>query len=215
MFERRDDAFGFRAVEEDAGRGEFARRVADERDECPELAEDRDHFEDHDGCPDFDNDGDGVPDEQDSCPNKKETINGYEDDDGCPDEGPAKVIVEQGKITILEAVRFRTGSADIDPDSNSILNQVALTMKAHPDIKRIRVEGHTDETGSREMNVQLSKQRAARVREYLVDVGLAASRLEVAAFGEERPLVEGADESAWARNRRAEFGVVGVITSAR
>ncbi|HWA71504.1 MAG TPA: thrombospondin type 3 repeat-containing protein [Polyangiaceae bacterium] len=59
--------------------------VADERDECPELAEDRDHFEDHDGCPDFDNDGDGVPDEQDKCPAAQEDSDGYQDEDGCPD----------------------------------------------------------------------------------------------------------------------------------
>lgn len=165
------------------------------------------NVEDQDGCPEEDADTDGVPDEQDSCPNKIETINGYEDDDGCPDEGPAKVIVEQGKITILEAVRFRTGSADIDPDSNSILDQVALTMKAHPNIKRIRVEGHTDETGSHEMNVQLSKQRAARVREYLVSKGVRADRLTSEGYGPDRPIVQGTDDSARARSRRVEFVV--------
>jgi hypothetical protein len=59
--------------------------VPDERDECVELAEDKDHFEDQDGCPDFDNDGDGVPDEQDKCPAQAEDADGFQDDDGCPD----------------------------------------------------------------------------------------------------------------------------------
>lgn len=59
--------------------------VPDEKDECVELAEDRDHFEDSDGCPDFDNDDDGVPDEQDKCPALKEDSDGFQDEDGCPD----------------------------------------------------------------------------------------------------------------------------------
>jgi hypothetical protein len=59
--------------------------VEDELDECPDLAEDRDGFEDHDGCPDFDNDDDGVPDADDRCPTQKEDEDGFDDDDGCPD----------------------------------------------------------------------------------------------------------------------------------
>ena len=56
--------------------------VQDDVDECPDLAEDRDGFEDHDGCPDFDNDDDGVPDGSDRCPKQKEDEDGYQDDDG-------------------------------------------------------------------------------------------------------------------------------------
>jgi hypothetical protein len=59
--------------------------VPDDKDECAELAEDRDHFEDGDGCPDFDNDDDGVPDDQDKCPALKEDSDGFQDEDGCPD----------------------------------------------------------------------------------------------------------------------------------
>ena len=59
--------------------------IADDADDCPEMAEDFDHFEDDDGCPDEDNDGDGIPDTQDQCPNQAETVNGIKDDDGCPD----------------------------------------------------------------------------------------------------------------------------------
>ncbi len=59
--------------------------VADDEDECPELAEDKDGFEDQDGCTDFDNDDDGVPDEEDRCPLQAEDEDGFQDDDGCPD----------------------------------------------------------------------------------------------------------------------------------
>ena len=64
--------------------------VSDDVDQCPELAEDCDGFEDADGCPDWDNDDDGVGDAEDRCPTEKEDQNGYQDDDGCPDRPPAK-----------------------------------------------------------------------------------------------------------------------------
>jgi hypothetical protein len=59
--------------------------VPDDKDQCPELAEDRDGFEDADGCPDWDNDDDGIGDVDDRCPNEKEDVDGFEDADGCPD----------------------------------------------------------------------------------------------------------------------------------
>ena len=62
--------------------------IPDSRDLCPDLPEDKDGFEDEDGCPDPDNDKDGIPDAQDKCPNEPETFNGFEDEDGCPDVAP-------------------------------------------------------------------------------------------------------------------------------
>ncbi len=179
--------------------------VPDGRDRCPTVAEDRDHVQDDDGCPEEDGDVDGIPDSEDRCPNAKETINGFEDDDGCPDEGPARVIVENGRIRILENIRFKKGSAEIDEESNSILNQVALTMKANPSIKRVRVEGHTDETGTHELNMQLSRERAASVRQYIVNRGVKPERLTAAGYGPDRPLVKGNDPDSLAKNRRVEF----------
>jgi outer membrane protein OmpA-like peptidoglycan-associated protein len=61
----------------------------DDQDMCPRHAEDKDGFQDADGCPDVDNDGDGLADAQDTCPRQAETMNGYQDEDGCPDEKPA------------------------------------------------------------------------------------------------------------------------------
>jgi outer membrane protein OmpA-like peptidoglycan-associated protein len=182
--------------------------IPDSDDKCPSLAEDFDGDQDSDGCPEqkeVDADVDGVPDAEDRCPKEKETINGFEDEDGCPDEGPARVIYKEGKIQIIENVQFGSGSARIDPRSYSILNQVALTLKANPDIKRIRVEGHTDETGQREQNIRLSKLRANAVRQYLIAKGVNPDRLGAEGYGPDRPIAEGRDPASRAKNRRVEF----------
>jgi outer membrane protein OmpA-like peptidoglycan-associated protein len=182
--------------------------IPDSDDKCPSLAEDFDGDQDSDGCPEqkeVDADVDGVPDAEDRCPKEKETINGFEDEDGCPDEGPARVIYKEGKIQIIENVQFGSGSARIDPRSYSILNQVALTMKANPEIKKIRVEGHTDETGQREQNIRLSKLRANAVRQYLIAKGVNPDRLNAEGYGPDRPIAEGSDPASRAKNRRVEF----------
>jgi hypothetical protein len=67
--------------------------IPDARDQCPNEPEDKDGFQDEDGCPDPDNDGDGIPDAQDKCPNEPETFNGIDDDDGCPDVGDTSAAV--------------------------------------------------------------------------------------------------------------------------
>lgn len=178
-------------------------------DMCPDQPETRNGFEDNDGCPDEepDDDHDGVPNSQDQCPNEKETINGIQDDDGCPDGGPAMVIRQGGEIRILENVRFHSGSTVIEPQSYSVLNQVALTLKANPDIKRLRVEGHTDAQGSKEVNRQLSRARAQAVREYLIGRGIRPARLTVAGFGSDKPLVREDNDAGRSVNRRVEFHV--------
>ncbi len=181
--------------------------VGDDEDKCPEEREDRDGDRDGDGCPeeDADDDHDGVPNADDECPTVKETINGVADDDGCPDTGDPRVIYEEGKVRVLDNVRFRSGSAQIDPESYSLLDQVALTLKANPEIKRLRVEGHTDDTGPREMNVRLSKSRADSVRRYLIGKGVAPDRLTSEGYGPDKPLESGDDEASRAKNRRVEF----------
>lgn len=181
--------------------------ISDEEDECPDDAEDRDGDRDLDGCPEEDPDGDsdGVPDWDDDCLQQKETINGVQDDDGCPDGGPAKVIYKSGRIEILENVEFRTGSAEIDPKSHSILNQVALTMKANKNIKQVRVEGHTDDTGPRDVNMRLSTQRAESVKRHLVNRGVASNRLYAKGFGPDQPLIDDVTPDARTKNRRVEF----------
>ncbi len=183
--------------------------VDDSQDQCPDDAEDRDGVQDSDGCLDEDPDGDrdGVSDYDDLCPNAQETINGIDDEDGCPDTGDPRVIYEEGEFKVLEPVRFRHGSAELDPESHGLLNQVAQMIKANPDLKHISVEGHTDMTGPEDVNKRLSEERAHSVRRYLIDRGVAPNRLTTKGFGEERPVVSGETEEANAKNRRVEFRV--------
>ena len=67
------------------------------------------------------------------------------------------------------------------------------------------IEGHTDERGSAEYNLALGERRANAAKRYLVDLGVSSSQLSTVSFGEDRPAVQGHDESAWRYNRRAEF----------
>ncbi|HMJ15586.1 MAG TPA: OmpA family protein, partial [Polyangiaceae bacterium] len=173
-----------------------------------DLPEDYDEVEDEDGCPEGDDDGDGVLDYLDRCPDEPETINGFEDDDGCADEGPAKIIVEEGKITILETVRFELNSSNIDPSSYGIMNQIALTLRKHREIERIEIGGHTDSTGPRDFNIRLSHARARSVRSYLLARGIPPGRLSARGYGPDRPLEDNESEEGRARNRRVEFVVV-------
>ena len=183
--------------------------ISDDEDKCPDLAEDRDGYQDTDGCPEEnpDSDHDGVPDRDDDCPNAKETIDGVDDDDGCPDTGDPRVIYEDGKFKFLDQVLNFDRSAKITQDSHSILDQVALTLKANPQIKHVRVEGHTDDTGPADANMRLSRARAGSVRRYLVSKGVSARRLDAKGYGESRPLVKGTSDSAREQNRRVEFVV--------
>jgi OOP family OmpA-OmpF porin len=183
--------------------------IQDADDACPSDREDRDGIDDSDGCPeeDPDNDKDGVPNQDDDCPDAKETINGHEDEDGCPDSGDPRVIYEEGKFKILDTVKFEHGSAEISEESYSLLDQVALTMKANPEVKKIRVEGHTDDTGPSDTNQELSEARANAVRDYLVRKGVDSRRLSAKGYGEDRPLEAGTSDAIRAKNRRVEFVV--------
>jgi outer membrane protein OmpA-like peptidoglycan-associated protein len=183
--------------------------IPDDEDQCPHAAEDRDGEQDMDGCPeeDLDTDQDGVPDKQDECPDAKETINGVDDEDGCPDSGDPRVVYEEGQFKILDAVHFESGSANISQDSHSLLDQVALMIKANPDVEKVRVEGHTDTRGDADMNRRLSQSRADSVRQYLIGKGVSPKRLKAVGYGEDKPLESGESDEANAKNRRVEFVV--------
>lgn len=183
--------------------------IPDDEDTCPDEAEDTDRYQDLDGCPEDDPDGDqdGVPDWNDKCPSDKETINGVKDEDGCPDSGDPRVIYEDGELKLLDQIQFEHGSSTLTPESQKTLDQVALTMKAHPEFKSIRVEGHTDDTGPEDVNQRLSEERAASVRHYLIGRGVAGRRLTSKGYGESQPLKEGTSERAREKNRRVQFVV--------
>jgi outer membrane protein OmpA-like peptidoglycan-associated protein len=207
--------------------------VLDVSDGCPNDAEDIDGFEDEDGCPDPDNDGDGILDVDDQCPDEPGTLenNGCPDPDrdgdgvpdrvdNCPDEpGTVEnhgcqdaqlVVIGAGQLEILEKVYFKTGSHKLQKRSFALLDNVASVMNAHPEIELIRVEGHSDSTGSLKFNMKLSKNRANTVVRYLVGRGkVSKDRLIAEGFGPTRPLVPDAKtREELAQNRRVEFHLV-------
>ncbi len=182
--------------------------IPDQFDKCPNDPEDMDGFQDEDGCPDPDNDNDGLLDKEDKCPNEPETINGYKDEDGCPDTGPApKVQLVGDEIVILEKVFFDTNKATIKKQSFNLLEQVASTIKAHRELLKIKIEGHTDAQGKREKNLKLSADRANSVAQFLVKHGVDPLRLEAQGFGPDRPVSDNKTAKGREANRRVEFHV--------
>jgi OmpA-OmpF porin, OOP family len=177
--------------------------ILDVDDLCPDVPEDFDNFEDEDGCPDLDNDRDGILDVDDRCPNEPETHNGFQDDDGCPDRGP---VIDKGSVlVILEPINFEFNKAVIKTSSYPILNAVVASLQGNQDIELVEIAGHTDERGNDAYNLDLSIRRAAAVKQYLVDKGVAAKRLESQGYGETQPIDPRSNEAAWAKNRRVDF----------
>ena len=180
--------------------------LLDPQDQCPQEPEDMDRFEDENGCPDPDNDQDNILDVNDRCPNEPEVINGFEDEDGCPDE--STITVTCNAIEIRDSIYFETNSDVIRARSHPLLNQIAAVLGARPDILRISIEGHTDDRGSDEHNLDLSTRRAASVRTYLISQGIAESRLGSRGWGEARPITTNRTRAGRAQNRRVEFNIL-------
>jgi peptidoglycan-associated lipoprotein len=103
-------------------------------------------------------------------------------------------------------IHFDLDKANVRSDDMGSLDQKVAILQANPDL-RIRVTGHCDERGSDEYNLALGNRRAQAAKQYLVSHGIDASRIETQSYGEERPMVDGHDETAWSQNRRAEFEV--------
>jgi peptidoglycan-associated lipoprotein len=100
-------------------------------------------------------------------------------------------------------VYFEYDSSEIRSDYVSVVAAHAAYLTKYP-TARVRLEGHTDERGSREYNIGLGERRAQTVRKALMLQGVAESQITTVSYGEERPAVEGSDESAYAQNRRVE-----------
>jgi len=108
---------------------------------------------------------------------------------------------------VVSELTFRTDSAEIDPGSARVLDEVAQVMAAHP-TARIRVEGHTDNTGVRGTNLQLSQARAESTRAYLMTKGIGSDRVEAVGYGSDRPIASNDVPSGRAENRRTEIVVL-------
>jgi outer membrane protein OmpA-like peptidoglycan-associated protein len=105
-------------------------------------------------------------------------------------------------------INFDTGRASIRPESKRVLDEIATVLKAHGELKRIRVEGHTDNVGGQAYNLDLSERRAKAVVEALITRGIARERLAAAGFGFGKPIASNATAFGRAKNRRVEFTIL-------
>jgi OOP family OmpA-OmpF porin len=206
-------------------------------DKCPMVAEDKDGFEDEDGCPDYDNDKDGIPDAQDKCPLQPETVNGIDDEDGCPevdtdgdgilgsrdkcpdqpetfnnykdDDGcPDEVPIEVKRFTgVIQGINFKSNSDKLLKGSFPILNRAVTVLKDFPDV-RMEISGHTDNMGKADYNRDLSQKRADSVKAYLVSQGINAGRLESVGYGMDKPIASNKTKAGRSKNRRTEFNLI-------
>ncbi len=211
--------------------------IFDDKDACPDEPEDKDNFEDADGCPDPDNDKDGIMDADDKCPNDPEDKDGFQDDDGCPDNDndgdtildaddkcpnepetkngfqdadgcPDTVPAAVRRFTgVIQGIKYRTGSAEITRGSRPILDRAVTVLKEFPDV-RIEIQGHTDNRGSAEFNKDLSQRRAESVRQYFINAGIDENRLTAVGYGFDLPIATNKTNAGRAKNRRTEFKLI-------
>lgn len=115
--------------------------------------------------------------------------------------------VEAARAALTAPVYFAYDQSDLSADARAILDAKLPVLRASAAV-RLRIAGHTDSRGSDEYNLALGQRRAAAAKRYLTQQGIDESRLEVASYGEEQPVAQGEDESAWSQNRRDEFEVI-------
>lgn len=180
--------------------------IPDDVDKCPDQPEDKDGIQDADGCPEKDADNDGIPDVQDACPLLAGDKNPDPKKNGCKIHGGKFVETESG-LQLLEPIQFDTGKSSIKKVSFPILDEVVQVLKSRPEV-RMGVYGNTDSKGAHDMNVKLSKDRAAAVVTYLVGKGIDPKRLESDGFGPDKPVDTNDTEEGRAKNRRVDFKVL-------
>ncbi|MET0286586.1 MAG: OmpA family protein, partial [Polyangiales bacterium] len=154
-----------------------------------------------DGCPPRDTDGDGIYDPNDKCPRDPETKNNFQDFDGCPDEIPAQVAKFTG---VIKGILFPSGKAQIRPASFPLLNDAVRVLQEYPEL-RLRISGHTDNTGKAARNQKLSEDRAAAVKTYMVTHGIEDSRVQTRGAGPDEPIADNRSALGRTQNRRIEF----------
>ena len=170
--------------------------VADKDDECPSEAGPAEN----NGCPWPDTDGDGVLDKDDECPDTAGTVA----NNGCPE------VTEEVQAQLNEYARtilFDTGKASLKPESTRVFVDIIRILDQYPN-SRFTVEGHTDSVGSNSLNQKLSEERANSVRDFLINEGIDASRLEAVGYGEERPIATNNTRAGRTQNRRVEINLI-------
>jgi len=170
--------------------------IADKDDKCPTVKGPKENG----GCPWSDKDNDGVYDKDDKCPDVKGTVANK----GCPEvsDETMKKLNDYAK-TIL----FDTAKATFQQQTYPVLEAITAILKEYP-TSNFSIEGHTDSDGKDAANQTLSENRAAAVKGYLIDHGIASSRLSSKGFGESAPIADNKTKAGKAQNRRVEVKLV-------
>ena len=169
--------------------------IPDHLDGCPNEAGPAEN----NGCPWPDRDGDGVLDKDDQCPDVPGTVANH----GCP-EVTVEVIKQLNEYS--KTILFDLGKATIRKESYAVLQSIVDIMKEYETAK-FEIEGHTDSSGSLKLNERLSKERAASVKDYLVTIGMDASRLTSEGYGPSRPIATNKTAAGRQQNRRVEISL--------
>ena len=175
--------------------------IADGEDACPTIAGVKTGDPKNNGCP-ADRDSDGIADTEDACPDQAGARDPDPKKNGCP-----QAFIQAGQIKIRDPFKFRFNSIELDPAGDPILEAVLAFLKEHSELKKIRIEGHTDDVGGKDFNQKLSDGRAASVRKWLVAHGIDAARLTSQGLGQTKPVDSNATEEGRRNNRRVEFHV--------
>ncbi len=177
-------------------------------DACPTAKGDPHDDPTKNGCPP-DPDGDGIRWSADACPNEK----GEADDDPAKNGCPRFVRVTKREIVISQRIEFETYGDELEeavtPNSVAVLREVAAAIKQHPEFLLIEVQGHTDDSGTEEFNLDLSLRRAKTVRKWLISRGgINKKRLVAKGYGYNKPIADNRVKTGRQANRRVQFVVI-------
>lgn len=123
-----------------------------------------------------------------------------------PPPAPAPTIEELFRANVFDGF-FDYDKADVRPDARDALTKTAQFLRSYPQV-RVTIEGHCDERGSTEYNLSLGERRAQAARDFLVQLGIPADRVETVSWGKERPFCTQSNEDCWQLNRRAHFVMI-------
>jgi outer membrane protein OmpA-like peptidoglycan-associated protein len=178
--------------------------ILDREDACSHEPGDANSDAARHGCPlPTDRDRDQIPDAQDSCPDQAGEFDADPHINGCP-----RVSMQGDRLRVLDRIEFENAKATLTPESEPILSTVAQLLVEHSEIRQLDIQGHTDSRGQHAQNLELSRRRAAAVKRWLIDHGIAAERLTSHGFGSDQPLGDNESDAARQRNRRVEFHVL-------
>lgn len=123
------------------------------------------------------------------------------------DPNGGKVVVKKDRLELPGQIVFENNSAVLKPESDAAISQLKQYLEENPRVTKLRIEGHTDNSGTPQANETLSGQRALAVKAALVAKGIKAERLLAVGFGQNKPIADNTTEEGRTKNRRTEFRV--------